>query len=189
MPIKVKGDDGQERELYEPAEVESARAEAAKKKEDELQGDISPNWRETRKKLKEQEDMIEALKKGEKPKSEPITAEDVGKISEAKANEMYLDRYADRVLTQYGDKGETVKAYFNKLKAGEKLDEGRIDQLMQDAARAVGVVTKPTRPAHQGLHGAAPQFVEEGKDEGFGASEAGKATAAAMNLPIEVPKK
>jgi hypothetical protein len=196
-PQKFKDESGAEVEAYTQAELDAAKAESEAKVK-ALEEEINPNWREARHKMSEQERLLaeKDRKLAELGHKEPVmglSAEDAAKIAVEKADEVYLGRYRERILSRFGDKKDAIKAYFDKLAAGEKLDEAKIDQYVNDAARAVGVRSEPDRDvmAQYGRGGASPIFPTapvEGQD-GFAATQQGKATAAAMGLIIEPPKK
>lgn len=196
MPRKIEGEDGTEIEVFEKTELEEAAAKAAKQKEEELEGSISPNWREARQKMstleKERDEWREkAAKAGFKDESQNVSKEEIAKIASEQAEVKYMERYKERVLSQFGEKKTDVEKYFSKLASGEKLTEDMVDRLAQDAARAVGVRSEPDRSlmSQFGRQGSRPEFAMPENDQGFGTTPQGKSTAQAMGLIIENPNK
>lgn len=201
MPQTVKNSEGADIEVFTKEELEAEKAEASKKAQEaedkikELEQELNPNWREARKKMeileKERDDWkTKAEGAGVKPEPTGVSPDEAKRIAEEAAGATYVNRYKDRVLSGFGDKREIVAKYFEKLTAGEQLDEAKIEQFANDAARAAGVLQQanPLNRAIAAGGGSAPEFREAPKD-GFGDSEAGKSTAAAMGLQITAPKK
>lgn len=197
MPRVIKNEAGEDVEVFDKAEIEQRESKIK-----ELESDLSVNpsnaafkqLRKEREQLtKEKEDwMKKAQEAGVKVETPPgISTEEISRIASESAEKTYMSRYKDRVLNQYGDRRETVEKYFEKLSAGENLTEDTIDRLVADAARAVGVNRSPNKDVSSqfGRQGSAPKFVPEVQDEGFGTTTQGKATASAMGLMIEPPKK
>lgn len=123
----------------------------------------------------------------DKPKD--FSQEDVDKRIDEVTEKKFVDRYTNTVLSQFGDKKAVVKVFFDKFAAGETLTEEKIVEYAQAAANAAGLNRK-VNPIHQAIavHGSGtPEFDE--KEDDFADSEAGKAMAEAMGLPITPPKK
>lgn len=188
MPRKITDESGTEVEVFDVSEVEALKAEAEKKQKD-LEQELNPNWREARQKMKEMEEKL--AKAGIKEPAPAVDKEEVARIASEQAEKKYMERYRDRVLDQFGEKKDVVKKVFDKLASGEQLTEDAIDRITKEAARAAGVSMEPdkTLQSRYAVGGGRPSFEEGTKDEGFGATERGKATAAAMGLIIEVPKQ
>lgn len=195
MPKIIKDENGNDIEVFEKAEVEQTRT-ALEAKMKELEQEVNPNWREARRKMQELEEQRNLFEKQlkdaglAKNNDAQIPKEEIERIATRKSEEIYIQRYRDRVLSQFGDKKDDVAKYFDKLANGETLTEDAVDRLAQDAARALGVQVNNGRDISSlyGRAGGAPKFEQTSNDEGFGATERGRATAAAMGLIIEKPK-
>jgi hypothetical protein len=201
MPRKIQGEDGKEIEVFEASELEAAKAEAQKKaaeaeaKVKELEQELNPNWREARQKMKDLEEDAskwrkEAERLGAKPESKNISQEEIDRLAEGKAREVFLSEHKEEVLARFGDKRDIVENRFNKLAQGETLSKAKINELVQEAARAVGInrMPDPEINAIAAGGGAAPQF-QQGTSQDFADTPQGEATAAAMGLVIAPPKQ
>lgn len=194
MPRVIKGEDGQDIEVFEKTEVEATKSQYEAKLK-EIEQELNPNWREARQKMrdmeKERDEWMEKAKKaGVKEDASSMTKEEIARIASEKAERLYIDKYKERVLSRFGDKKDAVSKYFEKLANGETLTEEMVDKIADDAARAVGIQReRDIREVHSAYTGVAPRFEQELPDQGFGATDRGKATAQAMGLIIENPKK
>jgi hypothetical protein len=194
MPRTIKNEDGSEIEVFDKAEMEEMQAKIK-----DLEQESNPNWRQVRQEMKEKDAQLKELNKrladaGIKPAAAPpgLSAEEVERIAEQKAEAIASRRYESSKLAAFGEKKDEVEAVYRKLSAGEKLDEAKIDELMGMAGRMVGMQPTEARPAFAPVatrQGGAPVFLQPQEDKGFGTTDAGKATAAAMGLMIEIPKK
>lgn len=191
MPRKITDDQGQEIEVYDKAELEAIKQEADSKIK-ELEQEVNPNFREMRQKyeqaIKDKKAADDKLKEfGVKEEGKTLSEEEIARI----ADRQYTERYKERVFDAFGDKKDVVKKYYEKLSQGENIKtEADIERIAQEAARTAGLPSKLDTPRVQYPNRSSrPEFDMGGKEEGFGGSEAGKSTAAAMGLIIENPNK
>lgn len=191
MPRKITDDQGQEIEVYDKAELEAIQQQADARVK-ELEQDINPNWKEARRRIAEQDQLLKEKDTklsqfGVKEEGKTLSEEEIAKI----ADRQYTERYKERVFDTFGDKKDVVKKYYDKLSQGENIKtEADIERIAQEAARTAGVPSKLDTPRVQYPNRSSrPEFEMGGKEEGFGGSEAGKSTAAAMGLIIENPNK
>ena len=194
MPRTIKNEDGTEAEVFDKAEIEEMQS-----KMKDLEQEANPNWRQVRQEMKEKDAQLKELNKrladagikSDRP-APGLSAEEVERIAEQKAEAIAARRYESSRLASFGEKKDEVEAMYRKLSAGEKLDEAKIDELMGMAGRMVGMQPQADRQPYAPAsprQGSAPVFQQAQQDQGFGTTEAGKATAAAMGLMIESPKK
>ena len=191
MPRKITDDQGQEIEVYDKAELEAIKQEADARVK-ELEQDINPNWKEARRRIAEQDQLLKEKDTklsqfGVKEEGKTLSEEEIAKI----ADRQYTERYKERVFDTFGDKKDVVKKYYDKLSQGENIKtEADIERIAQEAARTAGVPSKLDTPRVQYPNRSSrPEFEMGGKEEGFGSSEAGKRTAVEMGLIIENPNK
>lgn len=202
MPKKIKDESGNEIEVLDQSDVEAAVAAAKKAVQDQfevekkqLEQDVNPNWKAAREKIalyesqmKDKDEKLAAA--GVKAEQKTLSAEDVVKIAREESGKAYSDRYKEEVLGSFGDKRAVVEKYFDKLSAGETLDRASIESIAKDAARLAGATQQRDNDmaARSAGGGSMPNF-PTGNGTSFTETEEGKATAAAMGLPIEAPKK
>lgn len=200
MPRTIKDASGNDVEVYDKSEVEAQTKQLTELQEraKQLEQEVNPNWKNARERMssleKERDEWKSKAEKAGVQDSRTPDMTEVERIAEAKAQAALLNSFKNQKLGKFGDKRAAVEAYFNKLAAGEELDEGKIDQYIGDAARAVGIgVPSRDTGAMYGREGMSPQFPGSPNnplpEDGFGATDRGKGTAAAMGLIIDMPKK
>ncbi len=199
MPRKLFTEAGDPVEVPEEAEI--AAAMEAKGKVDELnqsledlKKDMNPNWAESRKTQKRLETELNDWKKKAEAagvKADPVIVprEDIETLAEKTTNKVILDRHRSRALSQFKDKRELVESYYNKLAAGEELDESKIDDLIGKAASLAGLNQRvnPLNRAIASTSHMAPEFSPPEDD--FSQTEQGKAMAEAMGLEYKPKAK
>lgn len=122
-----------------------------------------------------------------KDKEKKFTQEEVEKTAAIVAEKKYQEKYLNSIISQHGDKKDVVKAYFDKLSAGEELDEEKIEKFAQQAAELAGVAKKSD--LHQVISrqsGSGPSFDDPG--DRFANSEQGRKNAYDMGLNYAKPK-
>lgn len=160
MPIKVKGEDGNEFEV--PTQEEHAavikKAEDAEKalkdrdlKIKELEEEVNPNFREIRKALKEKDEKIKALEAKGKTINEEgevvdikreVNADDLIKRAEQAGEKaslrVLLERKKSEFLSKFDDKErELAKSKLEKLTSGEDVNLDNIDSFFDDTIKLV----------------------------------------------------
>lgn len=195
MPRQLFDGDGNAVEVPDENEIKAYQEAQAKVSEldakiKELEADSDPDWRTARKKMKDLSDERDDWKKkaekaGVEVEPKPLPTEDIGRIAEERAEKVYIERYRDRRLAEFGDKREAVGRFFEKLSNGEKLDENKVDELIMAAARTAGVEVQsnPVNRAMGSSSTSAPNFdPTNNKEKDFADSDSGKGLAAAMGL-------
>ena len=182
------------------------KEETWKKEKEDLEAGVNPNWKEIRRKEKEKDAEINRLRELEKKGKtlddkgevvdykQTVTPQDVQKTAEEVALSATQKFYLNQQIKQHlknlpQDKQEAVKKVFDKLSAGEQLDEDKVDDYMEMARNSVGVQRKSTRTASN-FAGAGSAFRNEMKDdEDYADKPEGKEFISRMGLGQYSPKK
>ena len=184
----VKNEDGTETEKeYFTAEDLQAKENEWKAKQEELEKDINPNWREAREKIK----RLEALeKKGKTIDDQGEIKETTPQINPAEIEQKAIDRMKKEMiedavnesLGRYNEEQKkVVKYYFDKLTTGEQLTAKNVDNFIRQAE----VLASPQQDNRASRfsamsNGKAPN--ENIGDKGFGETEQGRSVANLMGL-------
>jgi len=171
----------------------------AEKRISELSEEVNPNYKALRDARKAAEERAEAAEKKLKEsgvasgEEKPMTKEEMEAFVDSRAEQVAMNRYRDRQLSQYGEKRTQVEGIFNRLAVGEKLNEDRVDELMDQAAAAAGIQKTQKRDPLRGAMNftGGPPRLEETKEKDFADSDEGKGLASAMGLSFAKikPKK
>lgn len=201
MPQKLFDAEGKEVEVPTAEELASLTAAATKVSALEasikdLEEGANPNWKEIRaakKSLEAERDDWKAKAEAAGHKVEPggISKTEMERIADERASAALLNEHKNNILSRFGDKREVVESRFNKLSAGEVLTREKIEEIVTESARAVGVVRDISHESRSvsSRGTVAPDFGDgRPKEEGYATSEAGIATRVAMGLTPE-PKK
>ena len=148
---------------------------------EELKQAANPNFKAIREK---EERLKSALKsKGielDKDGLPIITPdEEQAKIIDQRVQQATIRSLVNRAAREFGENSEAVIAKFNKLTAGEEVNEDNYDNYLQEAIRAVGIVEEkpvvnPARKAAFTSRGTAPLPKEDNFAETNEGSELGK---------------
>lgn len=192
-PVEVPTDD--ELKSLQEAQTQLSDARSKLAEMEKTLGSSDPSIRGMRQRIKDLEKLTKSAAEPDpaadpaqppQPAQQQVTPEEIARI----ADRQYVNRYRDRVLTKFGDKAETVRKFFDKFANGEELNEDLVDNYMEAAARAAGVINVPnpdqmvTSFRGQG----APQFPDPTARKDFADTDQGKALAGAMGLRIDTPK-
>lgn len=181
-----------EEEIKSLTEAKS-KVEQLEKQLNDAKQEVNPNWREARQKMDTLQSELEIWKKkaseaGVKEEPKILPKEDYESLAEKKAEQVFLRKYKDRALSQFGEKKAVVESYFNKLSSGEELTEEKVDEYLTAAANAAGLNRKPSYRAEAGIVTGEP-FVERREKEDFSETREGLDLAEAMGLSFPKAKK
>jgi len=187
-------DDAELKTLQEKAD----QTDALQGKIKELEEGVNPDWRKVRQEQKALEVRLaeaeaarsalksEAEKQGVRiEEDKKFTADDIGKLAEEKANQVFLSRYRALQVAQFGERAKEVDALVGKLAAGEQLTEESLMSHIQIAARALGLESN-NQNNNMNIAGSSG-FVPDPKDLGdnrkrFSETEEGQQLAGSLGL-------
>lgn len=203
MPRELTDSEGNKVEVPDEGELKSLNEKAQQAEElatkiKELEEGANPDWRKVRQEQKELEKKLkdaesardvlktEAAKQGVKfEEDRKFSADDINKMAEEKANQVFLSRFRALQVSQFGERAKEVDALVGKLSAGEELTEAKLTENIQIAARALGLESnKPNANMHiSGSSGYIPSPKELGdQKQKFNETPEGQRLAGALGI-------
>lgn len=175
-------DDGTEVEV--PSQDELQKLQEKAKQAEQLELDLkkanealtkkdSPDWRNARRRMEKQDELLKAQGKAvdddgnviDVPATQqPINPDEIIKRAEEaatkKAQEVALTNYKNELLNSFDkDSREVVEHYYNKLSQGEELTFDSIRKFINEASRHVSPNASTRRPvSFGGSSGGAPRY-------------------------------
>lgn len=168
------------------------------KEDDDIAGAVklakesaNPNWKEARQKMEKLTAWAKANggkvdeKTGEVNKEEQLDPVKIADEARKAAKEEIYNQQLSQKLSRYPeDKREVVKAYFEKLSAGEEINSEVIEKYIPQAESLSFPKGTPT----PSIDGSAPDFDINNRDD-FSRTEQGQQVAKDMNLPFANEEK
>jgi len=187
MPEKFEKD-GVEKEYYSSEELASELEKKVgetkieyESRMKELEGDINPNWKEAREKMKKDEEDLKNLREKYKiEEDKKIDPAEIEANTVKKVRQQFIDETVEDELLQFDEETKkVVKLYYNKLTAGEDVTNKNVRTFIEQAAK----LAIPNRAEFNPLAtrgGGAPRLSEN--KESFAEKPEGKSLGAQMGL-------